>query len=325
MLSPQLSTSNITIQHQDSQAVFAPVIDAVRTVSVTASTHQKRDDSTCAQTIEVPIWYGVDYNTCSMQTTTAPCSVSFPTTSCHTARPSPLPQPNGMPGTASLWIVIGLTVLFTIIIPVVVLYARWRLRVPRRGGKRSISIQLEKNEDKESSKAISGSSSTSKTNPNSSSSKTSGSDRRTALDRLLGRNHADPAQSPRKPSPVIVKENPATHSTGGGIHITNNIHINRHRPTHQPPAAARPQHPDEPPPMSPRIALESLPLNHPARLPENQPWMHQDRNGRWVPREEGYLFPGLPPPPRPRDVRNDGEQVQDAGRGRLHVPGGWRG
>ena len=123
------------------------------------------------------------------------------------------------------------------------------------------------------------------------------------------------------------EKKPPTDCEAGGIRIENNININGGRPTHQQPPSTPVQHPVEPHPMSPRVALESLPLNHPVRLPENQPWMHQDRSGRWIPREEGYLHPGLPPPPRMRNVGTDVhfvDQVEDARRARLYVPGGWR-
>lgn len=79
--------------------------------------------------------------------------------------------------------------------------------------------------------------------------------------------------------------------------------------------------------MSPRIALESLRPGHPLGQTENQPWMHQDQNGRWVPREEGYLHPGLPPPPRVRQRGNSiffADSDEDAGRAGLHIPGEWR-
>lgn len=148
MLLSNLTAPNLTIVGHGPTTVFSPVLEDVNTFSAGARNLQERFESPCTQTVEVPVWNGVDYNTCSMQTTTAPCSVTFPLTSCRTTRPAPLPQPQGMSGTTKLWIVIGTTVFLTILIPVVVLWARWKLSAPRRGGKRSISVQLEKNEAK---------------------------------------------------------------------------------------------------------------------------------------------------------------------------------
>ena len=122
-------------------------------MSSTAFSLENRPDSSCTQTVQVPVWYGADYNTCSMQITTAPCFVSFPTTSCHTARPVPSPESShGMSEFTKLWIVVGLTILLTIVIPVVVLWSRWKLSAPSRGGKRSISLQLERGTAKRSPK-----------------------------------------------------------------------------------------------------------------------------------------------------------------------------
>ena len=122
-------------------------------MSSTAFSLENRPDSSCTQTVQVPVWYGADYNTCSMQITTAPCFVPFPTTSCHTARPVPSPESShGMSEFTKLWIVVGLTILLTIVIPVVVLWSRWKLSAPSRGGKRSISLQLERGTAKKSPK-----------------------------------------------------------------------------------------------------------------------------------------------------------------------------
>ena len=333
MLPTRFSTSSVTIPLQDSRFKFAPVVDTARTVAPTAFALHGRHDGTCKQTVELPVWYGVDYNTCSMQTTTAPCFVSFPTHSCRTARPGPLPEPYGISGSTKLWIVIGITIFLTMIIPVVTLWVRWKLSAPRRGGKRSISIQLEKMEVKESSKAASRSSSTSDTDSKPTSSKSSGGKEeaqapnggRGALDRLLGRNRGNPAQSQGTQPSSMVISGPPTHCIAGDIRVVNNIHVNGRRQHNHLVKPA--QHIDEPPPISPRIALESLPLNHRLRLPENQPWMHQDQNGRWVPRGEGYLHPGLPPSPHLRNGEPDFRrvyQVEGAGEERSYVPGGWR-
>ena len=308
VMSPQPLPANITVHHQDFKVAFTPVVETARTVSSTAFALQDRQDSTCTQTVELPVWYGVDYNTCSMQTTTAPCFVVFPTKSCHTTRPGPLPETYGMSGSTKLWIVVSITIFLTITIPVVILWLRWKLSAPRRGGKRSISVQLEKMEVKKSSKGPSGSSPTPKTDPKPTSSKKSGSKietrssngERTVLDRLLGRNRASPAQASGIHSSITIVPGPPTHCHAGQIQIVNNINVDGRRPNLH---VSQTQHTDAPPPMSPRIAPESLPLNHPLRRPENQPWMHQDQNGRWVPREEGYLHPGLPPPSH---LRNEG-------------------
>ena len=107
----------------------------------------------------------------------------------------------------------------------------------------------------------------------------------------------------------------------------NNINFITDKPNKLKSPGKRHQQPLEPLPMSPRIALESLRPGHPLRQTENQPWMHQDQNGRWVPREEDYLYPGLPPPPRVRQGGHNivfvghGEEAKSAG---LHVPGEWR-
>lgn len=202
VLPTRFSTSSVMILNQDPRVMFAPLVDNARTVSSTAFALHDRHDSTCIQTVELPVWYGADYNTCSMQTTTAPCSVSFPTDSCHTALPGPLSEPYGMPGSTELWIVIGVTIFLTMIIPVVILWLRWKLSTRRRRGKRSISVQLEKMEVKKSSKATSGSSSTSDTNSKPTSPETSAGKEepqtlnggRSFLDRLLGRNRGSLAR-----------------------------------------------------------------------------------------------------------------------------------
>ena len=62
-----------------------------------------------------------------------------------------------MLGLIELWIVIGVTIFLTIVIPVVVLRIRWKVSSPRRGGKRNISIHLEKMEVRRPSKVTSGS------------------------------------------------------------------------------------------------------------------------------------------------------------------------
>ncbi len=300
MLLSNLTIPNITAIGQDATAVFSPYLQDVHAFSTVAHSLRERWDDSCTQTVEVPVWYGLDYDICSMQSMTAPCSVSFPAASCHTHLPPSQPLiKDGLSGTTQLWIVIGVSVFFVILVPVTVLWIRWKLINPRRGGKRSISVQLEKNEgtktrSKESSKSGSGSKSTS----------------------------------------IVSAGQPSTPSGGGrivdrllGTRITNNININTGQPNHSHFPENRHQQPEELQPMSPRIALESLRPGHPLGQAENQPWMHQDHNGRWVPREEGYLHPGLPPPPRVRP-RGDNErfmnQVDEARRAGQHVPGEWR-
>ena len=170
---------NAHILTQDPTAAFSPSSDAKDTFVRPTATLEERQEPDCTQTVAVPVWYGPDYNTCTMQITTAPCSISFPQESCHTSRPAPtIPSP-AISGTTKLWIVIGVTILMTILIPVVVLWARWKLRAPRRGGKRSISVQLEKNEAKKSTAPA-----------------PSGPNRgRNLLHRLLGRNRGNPARA----------------------------------------------------------------------------------------------------------------------------------
>ena len=236
-----------------------------------------------------------------------------------------------MLGSTELWIVLGVTIFLTIIIPVVTLWVRWKLSGPRRGGKRSISVQLEKMDVKKSSKATSGSSSAPDTDSKSSPSKISGSKKKSQMPhggqnvpgRLLGKDRGSPAQRSGTKILIMIISGPITHCAVGEIHIINNINIDGRRPHHH---AYQDQRIEEPHPMSPRILLDSLPLNHPARLPENQLWMHQDRSGRWVPREEGYLHPALPPPlylwTGGLDTRPI-VQEEDIRRERLHVPGGW--
>ena len=175
---PKVLIQQKTTSNMDKPSSTSAFLNATIAADPTANTRARQDPS-CTQTVEVPIWYGPDYNTCSMQPTMAPCSVSFPRESCHTSRPAPtIPSP-ALSGTTKLWIVIGVTILLTILIPVVVLWARWKLRAPRRGGKRSISVQLEKNEAKKS------------TAPASSGPKRE----RNLLCRLLGRNQRNPAHA----------------------------------------------------------------------------------------------------------------------------------
>ena len=335
MLLSNFTTPNLTGLGFSPTRVFSPVLEDVNTFSAAVRAFQGRSDSPCTQTIEVPVWDGIDYNTCSMQTTTAPCSVNFPLTSCHTTRPGLLPQPQGMSGTAKLWIVIGITVFLTILITVVFLWVRWKLSAPRRGGKRSISVQLEKNEAKKSNSYPSSASSISKPCSESKESSKSASDKqsqlpdgeRNVLDRLLGRSQINSIQTQGMQPSKMVEKKPPTDCKADGIQFVNNIYINEGRPNQQQPPATQTQHAEESPPMSPRIELESLPFNHPVRLPANQPWMHQDQSGRWVPREEGYLHPGLPPPSRVRNVGTNIhsiDQMEDARRGRRYMPGGWR-
>lgn len=191
-----LTAPNLTVVGHGPTTVFSPILEDAHTFSAAARALQERHESPCIRTVEVPVWYGVDYNTCSMQITTALSSVNFPTTSCHTARPGPLLHSQGYSGTGKLWIVISITVFLTVLIPVVVLWARWKLSAPRRGGKRSISVQLEKYEAKRTTSTSSSSPfSTPKSGSNSNPSSTSGNGiqpqapngRRNALDRLLGR------------------------------------------------------------------------------------------------------------------------------------------
>lgn len=324
-----LTAPNPTVVGHGPTTVFSPVLEDAHTFSAAAKALQERHESPCTQTVEVPVWYGVDYNTCSMQTTTAPCSVDFPETSCHMARPGPLLQSQGMSGTGMLWIVIGITIFLTMLIPVVVLWTRWKLSAPRRGGKRSISVQLEKDEAKKAtSTPSSSSSSTSKSSSNSkpSSKSESGNQlqapngRRNALDRLLGRNQANAEQTAGTYSSLLSQQYLQPYCHTGGIRIVNSIKLNARQPNHPHGPAEHPQHREEAPPMSPQIALESLRPEHALHQPHNRPWMHQHPTGRWVPREEGYLHPGLPPPPRVRYVGNNIHFVDQG----SYVPGGWR-
>ena len=180
---------NATILSQDPTTAFSPSSDDKHAFAHPTVTLEERQEPDCTQTVAVPVWYGPDYNTCTMQPTTAPCSVSFPQESCHTSRPASTTPSPALSGTTKLWIVIGVTILLTILIPVVVLWARWKLRAPRRGGKRSISVQLEKNEAKKS------------TAPASSGPKRG----RNFLQRLLGRNRRDPAHAAgNKIAPLAV-------------------------------------------------------------------------------------------------------------------------
>ena len=231
-----------------------------------------------------------------------------------------------MSGSTGLWIVIGVTILLTITIPLITLWVRWKLKSPRRGGKRSISVQLEKTEVKKASKAILGSSSTSETDSKSSSSRISGSKKKSQVPHggqdvrgcLLGRDRSSPAQHSGTELLIMTISGPVTHQAAGEIHIINNISIDGRRPHHH---AYQDQCIEEP-----SLALNALPFNCPVRLPENQRWIHLDRSRGRIPRGEGYLHPGLPPPlylwtDRP-DTRPS-VQVVDAERERLYVPGGW--
>ena len=187
---------NATILTPNPTTAFSPSSDVEDAFVRPTVAFEERQDPSCTQTISVPVWYGPDYNTCTMQPTTAPCSVSFPQESCHTSRPAPtIPSP-AISGTTKLWIIIGVTILLTILIPVVVLWARWKLRAPRRGGKRSISVQLEKNEAKKSTSRAS-----------------SGPKRgRNFLQRLLGRKRRNPARAAGN------EESPTPHSTDTRAH-----------------------------------------------------------------------------------------------------------
>lgn len=201
ILLSNLTIPSTTVIGQDETTVFSPYFQTVQAISTAVFQLQERSDESCTQTVEVPVWYGSDYNTCSMQAMTAPCSVSFPATSCHTHLPPSQPPPkNGLSDTAKLWIIIGLSIFFAIFVPITVLWTRWNLSTRRRGGKRSISVQLEKNE---STKIKSKESAKSKTasKPTSTSSSGSGrhpkipSGRRTLLDRLLGRRQGGASQN----------------------------------------------------------------------------------------------------------------------------------
>ena len=225
------STSAFLIAHiltRDPTAALSPSSDAKHTFVRPTATLEERQDPSCTQTVAVPVWYGPDYNTCTMQITTVPCSVSFPRESCHTSRPAPtIPSP-AISGTTKLWIVIGVTILLTIVIPVVVLWARWKLRAPRRGGKRSISVQLEKNEAKKSTAPA-----------------PSGPNRgRNFLHRLLGKNRRNPARAAGNQKPPHTPHSIDTQAhvswcagpRTSAIHITNTINITPQQP-HGPPAS----------------------------------------------------------------------------------------
>lgn len=178
-----------TVMSQDETTVLSPYFQDVHRLSPAAHSQERRDGS-CTQTVEVPVWYGSDYNTCSMQAMMAPCSISFPAVSCHTPLPPSQPLPNhGLLETTKLWIIIGISIFFVIFIPVVVLWAKWKLSSPRRGGKRSISVQLEKNEAIKS-KLKPASESTSTFSSGSGRQPKIQSGRRTVIDCLLGRTGA---------------------------------------------------------------------------------------------------------------------------------------
>ena len=193
--------------HRDLGDTFVPAVDAA--VPTGHDTLQDRQDSTCVQSVEHPVWYGADFDTCSMTTTTAPCSVVFPSTSCHTVGPGRFLMADGMLESIKLWTVIGMTVFLTMLIPVSILWMRWKLSSPRRGGKRSISIQLEKNEDKGSSKqqATSESSSTPETASGNRRDLLGPNSRLDALNRLLGRDRGTRAGESGMRSYTIVIEN----------------------------------------------------------------------------------------------------------------------
>ena len=309
VLHPNLTIPNITVIGQDATAAFSPYLQDIYAFTTAAHSLQERRDDSCTQTVEVPVWYGPDYGTCSMQTMTAPCSISFPAASCHThLPPSQTLLKNGLSETTHLWIIIGLSIFFVIFIPVAVLWARWKLRNRRRGGKRSISVQLEKNEGtRTKSKA---------------SSKSKAASKPTSTSPTVSGTHTGATQTPGRSSQIITEA--MTYCLADGIRITNNINISTGRlnPTRSPETLN--QQSDERRLNSPRIALESLRPGHPLGQAENQPWLYQDQNGRWVPREEGYLHPGLPPP-----LRQGGhhipfvDQAEEARRARLHVPGAW--
>ena len=180
---------NITVMGQDGNPVFSPDLQRVHRLSPAAHFQERRDGG-CSQTVKVPVWYGSDYNTCSTQAMTAPCSVSFPAVSCHTHLPPSQPLPNhGLWETTKIWIIIGISTFFVIFIPVVVLWAKWKLSPHRRGGKRSISVQLEKNEViKSKSKPASELTSTSSSGSGCQPKIQFG--RRTVIDRLLARTGA---------------------------------------------------------------------------------------------------------------------------------------
>ncbi|CAD6582073.1 MAG: hypothetical protein ASARMPREDX12_000746 [Alectoria sarmentosa] len=281
-----LTAPNLTVVSHGPTTVFSPVLEDAHTFPAAAKALQDRHESPCIQTVEVPVW--------------------------HLAiRLVLVLQSQSISGSTKLWVVISITIFLTMLIPVVVLWARWKLSAPRRSGKRISSVQLEKDEAKKASSTSSfSSSSTPKSGSNSKLSSTSGNGtqpqapngRRNALDRLLGRNQANVEQA------------------AYGIRTVNNINVNGGRTDHQQQPTTQTPHPEELPPMSPQVALESLRSDHPLHLPPNRPWMHQDATGRWVPLEEGCLHPGLPPPPR---VRNIGTNINFVDHG-SYVPGGWQ-
>ena len=173
MLLSNLTIPNITATGQDATVVFSPYLQHVHALSTVAHSLQERRDDSCTQTVEVPVWYGLDYNTCSMQS----------------------------------MIVIGVSTLFVILIPVAVLWTRWKLTNPRRGGKRSISVQLEKNEgtktkSKETSKSNSASKSTSIVSVGQPS---TSSGRGGMLDRLLGRYQTHGSHTAGKLSHIMIE------------------------------------------------------------------------------------------------------------------------
>ena len=145
---------------------------------------------------------------------TVPYSISFQVMTCHTSRPGLIRPPHGILGTTKQWVVVGITIPLTILIPVVVLWARWKLGAPRRGGKWSISVQLEKNEARKStSTATSSLSSNLKSRSKSAAVAKSGSESqaqapsggRSALDRFQGRKQGDTADTAGKDLSVLTK------------------------------------------------------------------------------------------------------------------------
>ena len=189
MLRSNHTDPSTTVMSQNESTVLPSYLQDVHRLSPAAHSQERRDGS-CTQTVEVPVWYGSDYNTCSMQAMTAPCSVSFPAVSCHTHLPPSQPLPNhGLLETTKLWIILGISIFFVIFMPVVVLWAKWKLSPRRHGGKRSISVQLEKNEAIKS-KSKSASEWTSTLSSGSGRQPQPQSGRRTVIDRLLGRTGA---------------------------------------------------------------------------------------------------------------------------------------
>ena len=187
LLLSNLTFPSTTAIGQKLSGIFSPRLQDAHALPTPAFSLKRRDDG-CTQTVEVPVWYGSDYNTCSMQAMTAPCSVSFPVVSCHTHVPPRQPLPTrGLSEMTKLWIIVGFSIFSVIFITFVVLWAKWKLNSRRRGGKRSISVQLEKNEAIKS-KSKPASESTSTLSSGSGRQPKIQSGRRTVIDLLLGRN-----------------------------------------------------------------------------------------------------------------------------------------